>query len=280
MKKNPFFAMLVCFLAGACNNAPQPAENGQLAPSNNLPAPAVMQVNIVNVFPHDATSYVQGLVVYKGQLIEGTGGKPGVNEYTSRISKIDPGSGKATATQPLGNNYFGEGITVFQDKLYQLTWTEKKGFIYDPVTLKKTSEFQIKTEGWGLTHDSTHLILSDGTSNLYFLDPIDFKTARILSVTNEYGPVSNLNELEYINGYIYANQWQTNYILKIDPSNGQVVGRADLSTLLDSMKQKYFPNTDYNNGDAVLNGIAFDAATGKIYITGKLWPVILEVQIN
>jgi len=272
--------MLVCFLASACNTAPQPAENGQQLPSNNLPAPATIQVNTVNVFPHDASSYVQGLVVYKGQLLEGTGGKPGVNDYTSRISKIDLSSGKAIATQPLGKDYFGEGITAFQDKLYQLTWTEKKGFIYDPATLKKTGEFQIKTEGWGLTHDSTHLILSDGSSNLYFLDPVDFKTARILSVTDQYGPVNNLNELEYINGYIYANKWQTNQILKIDPSNGQVTARADLSGMLDSMKQQYFPNTDYNNGDAVLNGIAYDPTSGKIYITGKLWPVLLEVRFN
>lgn len=272
--------MLVCLLANACNNAPQPADNGQQLPSNNLPAPATIQVSTVNVFPHDASSYVQGLVVYKGELLEGTGGKPGVNEYTSRIAKIEIGSGKVTTTQPLSKDYFGEGITIFQDKLFQLTWTERKGFIYDPVSLKKTGEFQIKTEGWGLTHDSTHLILSDGSSNLYFLDPTDFKTARILSVTDQYGPVNNLNELEFINGYIYANKWQSNYILKIDPSNGQVVARADLSSMLDSMKQQYFPNTDYNNGDAVLNGIAYDPASGKIYITGKLWPVLLEVRFN
>ncbi|MCU0384634.1 MAG: glutaminyl-peptide cyclotransferase [Flavihumibacter sp.] len=280
MKKNLFFAILVCLLASACSNAPQPADNGQQLPSNNLPAPATMQVSTVNVFPHDASSYVQGLVVYQGQLYEGTGGKPDSNEYESRISKIDLPSGKRGATQPLSKDYFGEGITVFQDKLFQITWTEKKGFIYDPATLNKTGEFQIKTEGWGLTHDSTHLILSDGSSNLYFLDPTDFKTARILSVTDQYGPVNNLNELEFINGYIYANKWQTNQILKIDPSNGQVVARADLSSMLDSMKQQYFPNTDYNNGDAVLNGIAYDPASGKIYITGKLWPVLLEVRFN
>lgn len=280
IKKNPLFAICFLFLIAACNNAPQPSGELPGQPSTNLPAPASFQVNTVNVYLHDTSSYVQGFEVYKGQLFESTGGKPGVNPYQSRISKIDLSSGKAIATQPLSKDYFGEGITIFQDKLFQLTWTERKGFIYDPATLKKTGEFQIKTEGWGLTHDSTHLILSDGSSNLYFLDPADFKTARILSVTDQYGPVNNLNELEYINGYIYANKWQTNQILKIDPSNGKVTARADLSGMLDSMKQQYFPNTDYNNGDAVLNGIAYDPASGKIYITGKLWPVLLEVRFN
>lgn len=275
-----FWPLLISGIFLSCNNHPKP-ENGESGiSSSNVPAPAAFQVNTVNVYPHDTSSYVQGFVIYKGQLYEGTGGKPDANRYESRISKIDLPSGKATATQPLGTDYFGEGITVFGDKLYQVTWTEKKGFIYDPASLKRTGEFTINTEGWGLTHDSTHLILSDGSSNLYFLDPENFKTARILSVTNQFGPVNHLNELEYINGYIYANKWQTNYILKIDPSNGQVVARADLSTLLDSMKQQYFQNTDYNDGDAVLNGIAYDAATGKIFITGKLWPVILEVKFN
>ncbi|WP_290793099.1 glutaminyl-peptide cyclotransferase [Flavihumibacter sp. UBA7668] len=264
----------------ACNNGGEPAGSTPSQPANTLPPPASFQVNLVNTYPHDTSSYTQGYVVYKGQLLEGTGGKPGDNPYESRISKIDLPSGKANLTQKLSTAYFGEGITVFNDKLYQLTWREKAGFIYDPVTLKKTGEFQIKTEGWGLTHDSTNLILSDGSSNLYFLNPENFTTSRILTVSDQYGPVNNLNELEFINGYIYANRWQTNFILKIDPSNGQVVGKADLSTLLDSLKQQYFKNTDYNNGDAVLNGIAYDAASGKIYITGKLWPVLFEVSFN
>lgn len=264
----------------ACNNGTESSGASSVQPATALPAPAAIQVNLVNTFPHDPSSYVQGLVVYKGQLLEGTGGKPTDNDYESRVSKIDLPSGKASATHKLSKDYFGEGITVFQDKLYQVTWRENKGFIYDPATLQQTGEFQIKTEGWGLTHDTTHLILSDGSSNLYFLDPGNFTTAKILSVTDQYGPVNNLNELEYINGYIYANKWQTNYILKIDPSNGQVVGKADLSTFLDSVKQQYFPNTDYNNGDSVLNGIAYDPSSGKIYITGKLWPVLFEVRFN
>lgn len=280
IKKNPLFALGFLFVLAACNNSPQPAGELPGQSTTNLPAPASFQVNTVNIYPHDTSSYVQGFEVYKGKLYESTGGKPGVNPYESRISTIDLPSGKRTATQLLSKEYFGEGISIFQDKLYQVTWTERKGFIYNPATLQKTGEFAIKTEGWGLTHDSTHLILSDGSSNLYFIDPSDFKTARILSVTDEYGPVNNLNELEFINGYVYANRWQTNYILKIDPSNGQVVARADLSNLLDSMKKQYFPDTDYNNGDSVLNGIAYDPASGKIYLTGKLWPVVLEVQFN
>lgn len=281
-KSIPAFFSATCLAISllACNNGGEPTGSTPSQPANTLPPPASLQVNLVNAYPHDTSSYTQGYVVYKGQLLEGTGGKPGDNAYESRISKIELPSGKASFTQKLSTDYFGEGITVFNDKLYQITWREKTGFIYDPVTLKKTGEFQIKTEGWGLTHDSTSLILSDGSSNLYFLNPENFTTSRILTVTDQYGPVNNLNELEFINGYIYANRWQTNFILKIDPSNGQVVGKADLSSLLDSLKQQYFSSTDYNNGDAVLNGIAYDTASGKIYITGKLWPVLFEVTFN
>jgi glutamine cyclotransferase len=284
LKKNTLLACgWACFIAaipGACNNGTGDQNTSMEIPASSIPAPAVLQVNMVNAFPHDPSSYVQGLVIHDGQLFEGTGGKPGVNNYESRVSRINLADGKVLNTHKLGKDYFGEGITVMNNKLYQITWTEKKGFIYDPATLQKTGEFSINTEGWGLTHDGTHLILSDGSSNLYFLNPETFQTTRILSVTDQYGPVNNLNELEYIDGFIYANKWQTNYILKINPDNGQVVGKADLSNLLDSNKAQYFKSVDYNNGDAVLNGIAYDAATGKIYITGKLWPVLFEVKFN
>jgi glutamine cyclotransferase len=171
----------------------------------------------------------------------------------------------------LDTQYFGEGITIFKGKLYQLTWTHKKGFVYDVKTFKKLGEFTYNTEGWGLTHDSTSLIMSDGSSNLYYMDPATFRNTKIVGVTDRGSPVSNLNELEYIDSFIYANQWQTPYILKIDPSSGQIVGRLDLSALVHRM-DSLAPGHDY------LNGIAYNPATKTIFITGKRWPFMYEIK--
>lgn len=265
----------------ACNNIDENSRSNTpaVAPGGTVAAPAMMQANVLNVLPHDTSAYTQGFLVYNGNLLEGTGGKDGY-PYNTKLIKTDLATGMPVQVKALDRDFFGEGITVFKDTLYQISWTERKGFKYDPATFKKLGEFGIRTEGWGLTHDSTNLILSDGSSNLYFLNPATFTTERIVSVTDQYGPTNNLNELEFINGYVYANKYQSNLILKIDPSNGQVVAKADLTDLLNANKNKYFPNTDFNNGDAVLNGIAYNPATNKFYITGKLWPVIFELQFN
>ena len=270
---------LSAFMILACNTVDQ----GNTAQGDNnfgnVAAPAAIQYNVLNVYPHDTTSYTQGLMVHNGQLYEGTGGSPQYSHYKSWVGKVDLASGKVTGKVPLENQYFGEGITVLGDKLYQLTWTSNKGFIYDLSTMKKLQEFPLKTEGWGITTDSTNLIVSDGSSNLYYLNPTDFSTVKILGVNDNNGPVNNLNELEYINGYIYANKYQSNYILKIDPSNGQVVGRADMGGLLEKYAKENAKEDKYNNGEGVLNGIAYDAASGKIYITGKLWPKLFEITL-
>jgi glutamine cyclotransferase len=168
--------------------------------------------------------------------------------------------------------YFGEGIVFIKDKVYQLTYKTKVGFIYDAKTFKKLGEFKFPSEeGWGMTTDGTHLIMSDGSSNITWLDPNSFQPVRVLSVTDNNGPVANINELELIKGYIYANQWVSNYILKIDTTSGKVVGKMDLGALAESAKNEY-------PGSEVLNGIAYDPASGGIYVTGKLWPHIYEIK--
>ena len=159
------------------------------------------------------------------------------------------------------------------EKVYQLTYTNKIGFIYNAKTYKKLGEFHYKGEGWGMTTDGSYLIMSDGSSNISYLDPLTFKAIKILGVTDNNGLVSNINELELINGFIYANQWLTGYILKIDTSSGKVVGKLDLSSLKSIAVSKY-------PGSLEMNGIAYDAVANKIYITGKLWPNIYEIKFS
>jgi glutamine cyclotransferase len=193
---------------------------------------------------------------------------------------VDPVSGKILVKAELDRKkYFGEGITILNNKLYQLTWKDtdgfiKKGFIYDLKTFKKTGEFDFPSkEGWGMTTDGTSLIMSDGSSNLTFLDPINFKTTRIVGVTDNNGPVGNINELEWVNGNILANIYMTPYIIRIDPSSGKVIGKADFGNLVKEISSKN-PVAEY------MNGIAFDSTKNKIFITGKLWPNIYEVRLN
>lgn len=266
----------------SCNTTDQQSvtQENQGVPASMIPPPNTIQVNVLNVYPHDTTSFTQGLLVHEGQLYEGTGGSRDISHYRSWVGKVDLKSGIVGQKADLGPNLFGEGITILNGKLYQLTWQNHKAFVYDAKTLKRLQEFSIKTEGWGLTNDSSQLILSDGSSNLYFLDPNDFSNKKILSVVDNNGPVNNLNELEYINGYIYANRWQTSEIIKIDPSNGHVLGKADLTGLLEKYGKDDFSLAKYHNGEAVLNGIAYDAASGRIYITGKLWPSLFEVTFQ
>jgi glutaminyl-peptide cyclotransferase len=275
-----FAAFTLCFLA-SCNNAPQTnTQENEISTTPAIAPPATLRYNVLNVYPHDTLSYTQGLIVFNGQMLEATGGSPAYNPYKSWVGKVDLKTGKVSQKIPLDASYFGEGITILNNKLYQLTWTSKKGFVYDAATMKKLQEFPLKTEGWGITNDSANLIMSDGSSNLYFLNPTNFSTLKVVGVTDNNGPVNNLNELEYYKGYIYANKYQTYYILKIDPSNGQVVGRADMTGILEKYSNENTNKEKYTSGDAVLNGIAFDGQTGKLFITGKLWPSLYEITLQ
>jgi len=262
----------------ACNggSSDTPA-NDNAGNTTTLAEPPALKYTIVKDYPHDTLSFTQGLVVYDGKMYEGTGGSPEYSTYKSWVGTVDIETGKNIQKVLLDTTYFGEGITILKDKIYELTWKGHKGFIYDAKTLKKSGEFPIKTEGWGITNDGTNLILSDGSSNLYFLDPNTFNTAKIVSVTDNNGGVSDINELEYINGFVFANKWETNYIYKIDPSNGKVVAKADFTGVIEKYSKGFDAET---KGDAVLNGIAYDSINKKTYITGKLWPKLFEVKFE
>jgi glutaminyl-peptide cyclotransferase len=228
-----------------------------------------LNYSVVSTLPHNAEAYTQGLVIYNNRVIESTGQKG-----HSWIAEVNPGSGQHEKKVTLDNRYFGEGITVLNGKIYQLTWEEKTGFVYDADTYKKVGEFKYNTPGWGITHDNKNLIMSDGTDKLYFLDTTNLQVVRTLTVTDPgQGKLKNLNELEYIDGYVYANVYETAMILKIDPASGKVVGRLDLSPLSNEIKRMY-PNTD------VLNGIAYDKNSKALLVTGKLWPKSYLIRIN
>lgn len=257
---------IVCFTAVACNNNTEVIDD----PKNPITSISNINYTIVNVFPHDTAAFTEGLVWYKNQLFESTG-----EEGHSTVRKVDLKTGKIQQKIDIAKNLFGEGIAILADKIYQLTWKNRIGFIYDVKTMDQIQTFTLDTEGWGITSNSQNLIVSDGSSNLYFLDPHTLQKIKIITVSDNNGPVNNINELELINGYIYANRWQTNNILKIDTTNGKVVAQADFSGVLDKYGKSYDPSKI-----AELNGIAYDSSNNHMFITGKKWPWLFEVRLN
>jgi glutamine cyclotransferase len=222
---------------------------------------------VVNAWPHDPTAFTQGLIYLKGILFETTGlyGK-------SSLRKVDLETGKVRQIQAIPADIFGEGMTLLNDQVFVITWQSHKAFVYDPQSFTVQKEFTYEGEGWGLTHDGHSLIMSDGTDVIRFRDPATFEVTRSISVTSNGRPVKMLNELEYIKGEIYANVWQTNFVVRIDPASGRVTSVIDFSGLL--APQEYARNTD------VLNGIAYDANGDRLFVTGKNWPKLFEVQIK
>jgi glutamine cyclotransferase len=269
-------AVLILTLAAACGDPAASPNNPSVIDSVSVSnEPPVIGYTILNALPHDKNSYTEGFLMHDGRLYESSGAPQDNDKTRSIVGIVDPATGNIEVKAELDRKiYFGEGITILHDKLYQLTWTNRKGFIYDLKTFKKTGEFDIPSkEGWGMTTDGSSLILSDGGSNLTFLDPLTFKINRIVNVTDNNGPVGNINELEYVNGTILANIYQTPYIIRIDPNTGKLTGKADFSALQKEVKLKN-PDVDY------MNGIAWDSAKNKILITGKLWPNIYEVRLD
>jgi len=262
-------------LVSACNNENRPAGAGNSnTDSNAVPVPAVISYDILNEYPHDPNAFTEGLEYKDGFLYESTG------QYgMSDIRKVDLKTGKVLLSAKMGPRYFGEGLTLLNGKLYQLTYREGKGFIYDPATLKMEKTFNFNTaEGWGMTNNGACLIFDDGSNVQHYLDPITFKEVKQLAVTDEHGPVNEINEPELIHGYIYANQWRTDNILKIDTTTGRVVARADLSTL--RQRTGIPPVSGDPHGPDVLNGIAYDTANNRIFITGKNWPKLFEIRLD
>jgi len=235
-------------------------------------APAIYSYKIVNEYPHDKTAYTQGLEYYNGYLYETTG-----QRGESSLRKVEIETGKVLQKIAIDDKYFGEGMTIFNNKIYWLTWTSKKGFIYNLETFEKEGEFNYNKsiQGWGLTHNETELIKSDGTNKIWFLNPQDQSEKRSIQAYTNSRSVGSLNELELINGKIYANKYQQNTIIIIDPETGIVEGLADLRALEKEMKktQKLVPE------DEVLNGIAYDTENNRLFVTGKHWGILFEIEL-
>ncbi|WP_165851376.1 glutaminyl-peptide cyclotransferase [Brumimicrobium aurantiacum] len=229
--------------------------------------PKEYSAEVLTVYPHATTSYTQGLEFDNGQLYEGTGGTGATGK--SMVAKVDLNSGKIQEQKLLDEKYFGEGITILNDQLYQLTWQEHTCFVYDKNTLEQQETFTYTGEGWGLCNDGNQLIMSDGSERIYFRDPKTFGLKRTIEVYTNEGPVKGLNELEYIEGKIYANVYTRNKIVIIDPATGVVTGRIDASILA----------LDYRKTGEVLNGIAYDKNSKQLFVTGKNWPNLLEIGL-
>jgi glutamine cyclotransferase len=228
--------------------------------------PPLMTYSVVNRYPHDPKAFTQGLIYRDGFLYESTGlyGK-------SSLRKVELTTGKVLQNRSIPPEYFSEGLTEWKHKLLQLTWREKTAFIYAMDTFDLIGKFAYPTEGWGLTNDGASLILSDGTYTLYFLDPNSFRVIRRISVNDHGVRISQLNELEYIRGEIFANIWQTDRIIRIDPATGNVLGWIDLAGL--------YPEKDRTPSADVMNGIAYDDQGDRIFITGKQWPFLYEIKL-
>jgi glutaminyl-peptide cyclotransferase len=227
----------------------------------------VYSYRIVAAYPHDSSAFTQGLVYHDGYFFESTG----LNGRSS-LRLVEPTTGKVKRQIQMDARYFGEGITLWRGQVIGLTWEGGTGFVWRQKDFKLTQKFSYKGEGWGLTQDGRHLIMSDGTPNLRFLDPKTYKLVKTLSVTLGGQPVSQLNELEWVNGEILANIWQTQLIIRINPTSGDVIGIIDLTGLVDK-------TVKFVSQDNVLNGIAYDAKLRRLFVTGKLWPKLYQIEV-
>lgn len=275
---NKLLGALFFLLLFSCNNNASSDYDKTLPmpKTYNIPPPVAIIFTVDAVHPHDPSAFTQGLEFFKGKIYEGTG-----ELEKTRLRIVDIKSGIAVKEHKIQDkSIFGEGITILNNKLYQLTWQNNKIFVYNLNDITQPiNTLNWSREGWGATNDGKNIIISDGTSQLYFTEPDEnkkeMKINKILTVISNRGEVDSLNELELIDGYVYANRWLTDEIVKIDTANGHVVGVINLKGLL----QQYAPGVSVNDG-AVLNGIAYDSATKKMYITGKDWPKLFEMRLN
>jgi glutaminyl-peptide cyclotransferase len=277
-RRLPFgiFRWVILFLAaGASGGEPAPIPPTPAPPPSTSSIgqgrPAGGQVwrysyTVVKTFPHDPNAFTQGLVFLDGKLLESTGLRG-----HSTLREVDLPSGRVLRQTPVPDRYFAEGLAVLGGKAYQLTWQAQKAFVYDEATFHLENEFAYTGEGWGLATDGHQLILSDGTAQIRFLDPASFQVKRTVQVAIQGRPVDQLNELEYIQGEIFANVWQTDFVVRIDPANGAVIGVINFAGLL--------PEADRQTTTDVLNGIAYDQAHDSLFVTGKFWPKLFQVRL-
>ena len=262
----------VTILISACNTGNNSQEGAD--ETNLILAPSALTFQIIKTHTHDTTSYTEGFEWNGDTLIESTG-----NYKESKLIILDTNMKEIRKPIKLNDEYFGEGTTLFKGKIYQLTYKEHKVFVNDAKTLNKLTELYFPfEEAWGLTHNDTAIIVTTGGSNLYYLDPVTFKTIKTVGVYDNNGYVANVNELEYLNGKLFANVYLTDKILQIDPMTGNVLAVADLSNILAQVGIKNDPKKiDAGN---VLNGIAYNKQRGTFFITGKMWPVTIELKLN
>jgi glutamine cyclotransferase len=267
-------------LSVSCNTEDVNTSTDNSSAESTIKEPTYLSFTVLNSIPHDTAAFTQGLEIYNGKFIESTG----LNNRSS-LRLVDMKLGKVLKQHNNEDDVFAEGITVFNDTIYQLSWQNHQVFMYDAKNLKKIGTLAWSGEGWGITHDEKNLIISEGSDKLYFVEPGTLKLNKILSVSDNYGSINNLNELEMIDGFIYANRWQYDYIIKIDPKTGYVTGKIDMKDFLQK-NSKYDltyltkPGSTATESGAVLNGIAYDSTSKKLYITGKLWPEIFEIKLN
>jgi glutamine cyclotransferase len=250
----------------SCSSSTDTSEPTAPVASTTSNATPVLTYHVIETYPHDRHAFTQGLVFDDGVLFEGTG-----LHGQSTVRRVDLATGKILQRWALPARFFGEGLTVYGNNIIQLTWQSQVGFVYDKTSLALLQEFTYPTEGWGLTHDGSRLIMSDGTSTLYFLHPETFREIGRVVVHDDLGPVARLNELEYVRGQIYANVWQTHRIAMIHLLTGRVTGWINLAELLRPQDRRYPVD--------VLNGIAYDAEGDRLFVTGKLWPKLFEIKL-
>ena len=275
--------LIVCFsisLLAACTPAPTATPIAELPTATPAVTPLATPIltptltpatpsftyKVVNAYPHDRNASTQGLVFGNGVLYEGTG-----LHGRSTLRRVDLASGDVLRIRELPDRLWGEGITIFGEKIIQLTWQSGVGFVYDKNSFELIEEFNYPTEGWGITHDGERLIMSDGTSTLRFLKPETFEEIGRIEVRDQDGPVTRLNELEHVQGEIYANVWKTDRIARIVPDTGDVIGWIELAGILSP--------EDRAEPVGVLNGIAYDAENDRLFVTGKLWPRLFEIEL-
>jgi glutamine cyclotransferase len=251
------------------------ADMQDIGPAGSVPTLAIPQktgqipvldVKVIRTYPHDPRAFTQGLEYYGEYLYESTG-----IAGQSTLRKVVPETGQVIQKITLPSQYFGEGLTIFHGKIYQLTWLSKKGFVYDLRSFRQVGEFPYDTEGWGLTHDDRSLIKSDGTNKIRYIDPVSFGVTRTLEVYAGGEGVVNLNELEYVKGEIFANIWHSPRIARIDARSGQVVAWIDLTSIV---------SKEQHGDEAVLSGIAYDKSGDRLFVTGKNWSKLFEIKVE
>lgn len=262
----PAAALILLGLTFVAFAAPAQVASAPLVTEAARP-PAVLEYDVVRSYPHDRTAFTQGLVFRDGFLYESTG----LNGRSS-LRKVVLDSGEVVQRETVPMEYFAEGLTDWKDRLVQITWQSARGLVYDLKTFRHTGSFTYAGEGWGITQDGRRLIMSDGTATLRFLDPDSYAETGKLEVTYQGKPLASLNELEFVRGRIFANVWQSNSIVVIDPKDGRVTAQIDLPNLLSP--------EDRSGGVDVLNGIAYDARHDRLFVTGKMWPKLFEIRLK